>query len=466
MKEQYPSNALLWLVAVGYFMQTLDTTIVNTALPSIASSLGVSPLKMQSVVVSYSLVMAALILASGWLADRFGTRRVYLSSLLLFTLGSMFCAMSKDLAQLVASRVLQGFGGAMLMPVGRLAVLRAFPGGKFLRAISYVTIPALAGPLIGPTLGGWLSQSFSWHWIFLINIPVGVAGFVLSYFFMDDFRPSRTPAFDFAGFIMIAAGMIAVSYALDGAVELGMRRATAAIFVVAGTISLVCYWLYAAGKENPLIPPGLFKVHSFRVGISGNLFSRLGCNSMPFLLPLFFQVGLDYSPLRSGLLLLPMALAAIGMKRLGITLINRAGYRKTLLYNTVAMGVVFSCFCLLSASVSLWVLIPLMFAAGAINSLQFTAMNSITLKDLSGAQASGGNTLLSMVMMFSISLGAALSSLLLSMFREASSRPGGTDGDLFPFQATFLCIGTISAITALIFARLPKDGVVRDAKKT
>ncbi len=458
MQKRNSSNVLLWLVAVGYFMQTLDTTIVNTALPSIAKSLGVSPLEMQAVVVSYTLVMAALILASGWLADRFGTRRVYLTSLLLFTIGSLCCAMSKDLMQLVASRILQGFGAAMLMPVGRLAVLRAFPHEKFLRAISYVTIPALVGPLIGPTLGGWLSQAFSWHWIFLINLPVGIAGFVLSYFFMDDFKPPRTSSFDFAGFLMIAIGMITISYALDGVVELGLRRAMAAIFIVAGAISLVSYWLYASRKRNPLIPPRLFKLNSFRVGISGNFFSRLGSNALPFMLPLFFQVGLGYSPLKSGLMLLPMALAAIGMKRIGIALINKVGYRRTLLWNTIAMGVAISCFSQLSASTSIWAMMPLLFVSGGINSLQFSAMNSITLKDLPDSQASSGNTLLSMVMMFSMSLGVALAAVLLSLFREVSSKFAEAGGELFPFHATFLCVGVISVITAFIFSQLPKDG--------
>ncbi len=457
MQKNSSSDALLWLVAIGFFMQTLDTTIVNTALPSIAHSLGVSPLKMQSVVVSYTLVMASLMLASGWLSDRFGTRRVYMASMMLFTLGSLFCALSQNLMQLVGSRILQGFGASMLMPVGRLAVLRAFPGEKFLRAISYVTVPALVGPLLGPTLGGWLSQEFSWHWIFLINLPVGVAGFVLCYFFMDDFRPPRTTKFDFPGFLMIAAGMIAISYAMDGVVELGLRRATAVIFVVAGVIALVCYWLYAARKQDPLIPPELLGVRSFRVGIAGNFFSRLGSNGMPFLLPLFLQVGLGYEPLKSGLMMLPMAVASIGMKRLGVELINRAGYRRTLIGNTIAMGLLLACFGVLPASAPMWVMLVMLFVLGGVNSLQFTAMNSVTLKDLAPGQASSGNTLLSMTMMFSMTLGVALAAVLLTLFHEVPGTGGAAAGKLYPFHAAFFCIGSISVITALIFTLLPRD---------
>ncbi len=461
MQQSVRPNILLWLVAVGYFMQTLDTTIVNTALPVMAESLGQNPLRMQSVVVSSTLVMAVMILVSGWLADRFGTRRVYLVSLLLFTAGSFFCAVSSNLTELVLSRVLQGMGGAMLQPVGRLAVLRAFPHERFLRAISFVTIPALIGPLLGPTLGGWLSGTFSWHWIFLINIPVGIAGFVFSYLFMDDSRPEHTPAFDLSGFLMIAAGMAAISYALDGVVELGLRRASAAMLVVAGTIALAWYWLHSTHTREPLFPPGMFSVATFRVGILGNFFSRIGSNGVPFLLPLFFQVGLGYPPLKSGLMMLPMAVSGILVKRPGVWLIGRAGYRATLVWNTVAMGAVLACFSLVSSQGPLLYL--LLFVFGGINSLQFSAMNSITLKDLPDARAGNGNTLLSVVMIFSMSLGVALAAVLLALFREVGG-PGRPPDGLFAFHASFICIGCISVATAVIFAQLPRAGRAAPAR--
>ncbi len=455
MTGEKSSNVLLWLVAIGYFMQTLDTTIVNTALPSMAASLHESPLKMQAVVVSYTLVMAVMILVSGWLADKFGTRKVYLVSLFLFTVGSFFCAVSTTLTELVLSRVLQGLGGAMLQPVGRLAVLRAFPHERFLKAISFVTVPALIGPMLGPTLGGWLSQTFSWHWIFLINIPVGIAGFILSFFYMRDYRPAKTGAFDIVGFLLIALGMAIVSYALDGMVELGLRRATAILFTVVGMIFLVCYWLYASRKKETLFPLELFKVQTFRVGILGNFFSRLGSNGAPFLLPLFFQVGLGYSPLKSGLMMLPSALSSILMKKMGVDLINRIGYRATLVGNTIVLGVMLASFALLSDTTPLWVLFIQLFLFGGINSLQFSAMNSITLKDLSYTQASSGNSFLSMIMIFSMSLGVALAAALLAMFNDMTTTRHLTNS-LTGFHWAFLCIGVISVITAIIFAQLPK----------
>jgi len=216
---------LLWLVAVGFFMQTLDATIVNTALPAMARSLGESPLRMQSVVVAYSLAMAMLIPASGWLADRFGTRRIYVGAIVVFAAGSLACAMSSSLAMLVAARVVQGLGGALLLPVGRLVVLRTFPRERFLQAMSFVAIPGLVGPLIGPTLGGWLVEAASWHWIFLINLPVGVIGALASLRWMAASPATTRVRFDVAGYLLLAFGMVAISLSLDGLSGLGLRQA-------------------------------------------------------------------------------------------------------------------------------------------------------------------------------------------------------------------------------------------------
>ncbi len=457
MSKKKSPEVLLWLVAIGFFMQTLDTTIVNTAIPSMAKSLGESPLKMQSVIVSYALVMAILIPASGWLADKFGTRKIYLLSIFLFTIGSFFCATSKSLTELIVFRVIQGAGGAMLQPVGRLAVLKAFPHEKFLKAMSFVTVPGLIGPMLGPTLGGWLSQSFSWHWIFLINIPVGVIGFILSMFYMDDFRSPKVSHFDISGFLMIVFGMVSISYALDGVVELGLRQAFAILLVIIGLVFIVGYWLYASHKKNTLFPLKLFDVITYRVGILGNFFSRIGINASPFLLPLFFQVGLGYSPIKSGLMMLPVAVSGMLVKRLGVNLIHQIGYKKTLIGNTVVIGIILSSFTFISGSEPLWIMIIQLFAMGGANSLQFTAMNTITLKDLSDGQASSGNSLLSMVTIFAMSLGVAVAAALLALFQNVLDVQRYDGSHLFAFHATFICIGVISAITAIIFAQLPKE---------
>ncbi len=456
-------SPLLWLVAVGFFMQTLDSTIVNTALPAMARSLGERPLRMQSVVVAYSLTMAMLIPATGWLADRFGTRRVFMSAIGLFVAGSLCCAFSQTLTQLVAARVLQGLGGAMLMPVGRLAVLRAFPQERFLRAMSYVTMPALIGPLIGPTLGGFLVQMASWPWIFLINAPIGVIGLVATYFYMPDSREHAITRFDGAGYAMLAFGMVAISLALDGLAGLGMQTATVRVLLVFGLASIAAYCLHAVRKPQPLFAPALFRVPTFSVGLLGNLFARIGCGSMPFLNPLLFQICLGYSPLQAGLMMLPIAAASVSAKPLAMRLIKRFGYRYMLISNTLALGVIIASFALISPQQPLWLRIVQLTVFGGINSMQFTAMNTVALKDLQGNQASGGNSLLSMVMMLSMSLAVATAGALLANFEEHFGR-GTIALALTAFHATFLSVGLITLASAWIFWQLSPDEKFADRK--
>jgi len=303
---------LLWLVSLAIFMQMLDSTIVNTALPAMAASLGESPLQMQSVVFSYALAVATFIPASGWIADRYGTRRTFLVAIILFTLGSLACALAQHLHQLVGARVLQGIGGAMLLPVGRLAVMRSVPREDFLRAMSFIAIPALVGPLIGPTLGGWLVEIASWHWVFLINLPIGVIGFIAAMRIMPDHYASHRTRFDLRGYIMLAFAMVVLSLALDGISGLGTPHALVMLMTVAGLAALVGYWLHAANSTAPLFSLALFRVPSYRIGILGNLFSRIGSSAMPMLIPLLLQVGLGLGPMNAGVMMVRVAAAGMG----------------------------------------------------------------------------------------------------------------------------------------------------------
>ncbi len=440
---------LLWLVATAVFMQMLDTTIVNTALPAMARSLGESPLRMQWVVISYALSVAVLIPASGWLADRFGTRRVFLFAVALFTAGSLACALAQSLGQLVAARVLQGVGGAMLLPVGRLAVLRTFPGPDFLRAMSFVTVPGLVGPLIGPTLGGWLSEAASWHWIFLINLPIGLLGLPFAWRVMPDLR-SPVRGFDLGGYGLLAFSMVALSLALDG-FSAGQRVGGVAILAIFGLAAMAAYWLHAARRADALFPLRLFGVASYRIGVIGNLFSRLGTSGMPFLIPLLLQVALGYSPTAAGMAMIPVALASMAAKRIVVPLVARLGYRRVLIGNTVLVGLAMASFALIAPGQPTGLLVVQFAVFGAVNSLQFTAMNTMTLRDLGGELASGGNSLLSMVMMLGVGFGVAVAGGLLSAFAEIS----GASGSLAAFRWSFVCIGTITLASAAIFWQLP-----------
>ena len=445
-------RALLWLVAIGFFMQTLDSTIVNTALPSMARSLGESPLRMQAVVVAYALTMAVIIPASGWLADRFGTQRIFLLAIVLFTLGSAACAASFSLDQLIAARVLQGVGGAMLLPVGRLTVLRNFPNEQFLPAMSFVAIPGLIGPLIGPTLGGWLVEVASWHWIFLINLPVGLIGALATLRLMPNLRTPDVGRFDLGGYLLLVVAMVAISLSLDGMGALSWARTLVVLLMVIGLAALAAYWLHALRSPAPLFSPALFTIHSYRVGVLGNLFARIGSGAMPYLLPLLMQLAMGFSPAQAGMLMLPVALASMGTKRLVTRIITRWGYRRVLVTNTLLLGAMIAGFALMTPGQPLLLRIVQMALFGAVNSMQFTAMNAVTLKDLAPARAASGNSLFSMVQMLGMSLGVTCAAALLVAFSGWFSEGGGHG--LPVFRAAFAAIGVMTMGSAAIFWQL------------
>ncbi len=343
-KQDVSQKAMLWIVFVGFFMQALDTTIVNTALPSMARSLGEKPLDLKSVVVAYTLTMALLTPASGWLADKFGTRRVYFSAILIFVLGSVFCATAHTLPQLVIARVLQGIGGSMLLPVGRLAVLRNIPGEQYIAALAFVSVAGQVGPLLGPALGGWLVQDASWHWIFLINVPVGLVGLFAVRRYLPQDASSVVPPFDWIGCGLLSMCMVTFSLALEN----GADSPWSALLVAVSLVSALLYIPHARRRASPLFRLSLFREPNFSIGLIGNLFCRIGSGAVPFLLPLLFQLQLGYSPLHSGLLLLPIAIAGMIAKRWVVPLVNRFGYDGFLLINTWIVGVSIASFAAMS----------------------------------------------------------------------------------------------------------------------
>jgi len=450
------NQRLLWLVAIGFFMQTLDATIVNTALPAMAASLGESPLRMQSVVVAYSLTMAMLIPASGWMADRFGTRRLFVAAIAVFTLGSLLCAVSQNVTQLVLSRIVQGVGGALLLPVGRLAVLRAFPREQFLKAMSFVALPGLIGPLIGPTLGGWLVEYTTWHWIFLINLPVGLLGGIATLMFMPEGTRSAARRFDMGGYLLLSFGMVALSLSLDDLSALGLGQAMAMVLLIFGLASVVAYWLHALRVPEPLFSPQLFRIHSLTIGLLGNLFARIGSSCMPFLIPLLLQVSMGYSPSQAGMMMLPVAIAGMLTKTLATQLITWMGYRKVLVLNTVLVGVTMASFALSTPGQPLWLRTVQLAVFGAVNSMQFTAMNTVTLKDIEGPLASSANSLLSMVQMLAMSLGVAAAGAVLAGYNGYFAKAGAAQ-TLHAFHATFATMGLMTVASAWIFWQLSPD---------
>ncbi|MEG2045985.1 MAG: multidrug transporter subunit MdtD [Comamonas sp.] len=452
---------LLWLVAIAFFLQSLDATILNTALPAMAQSLGQSPLKMQSVIVAYSLTTAMLIPATGWVADRFGTRRIYGWAIALFVIGSVLCALSPSLPFLIAARVVQGVGGAMMLPVGRLAVLRTYPRGEFIRAMSFIAIPGQVGPLLGPTLGGWMVEYASWHWIFWINVPVGMLGLWATWRWFPKAPPVQVRKFDGAGYALLAFGMVAISIALDGMSGMGLGMALVVVLMVFGLASLASYWMHALRTETPLFPPALFSVRSLRVGLLGNLFTRFGSGAAPFLIPLLLQIGLKMSPMNAGMMMLATVTGSMLVKRVAVRTVQRFGYKRVLQVNSVMLAVMLGSFSLVTVGTPTWLILLQLFIFGGFNSMQFSAMNSVTLKDMEGEFASSGNSLLSMVQMLSMGMGVALAGALLGGFSDVWSALG--DQSLRAIHATFVTVGLMTLASTLVFSQLDGDEPVRPA---
>ncbi|CAB1219891.1 multidrug transporter subunit MdtD [Acinetobacter bouvetii] len=443
---------LVLLVSIGFFMQGLDTTIVNTAIPAMAVNLGEDPLQMHSVVVAYVLSVAACIPLSGWLADRFGVRNTYFSAIIVFTLASLGCGLASSLNELLCFRVLQGIGGALLLPVGRLAMLKVIPRTQFLSAMSLMSLAGLVGPLIGPTLGGWMVEVASWHWIFLINIPMGVLGCLITFKAMPNVTEPSVKQFDFSGFILLVTAMVGLSLGIENFASPHQSLWWSIGLVIAGVVAAFLYALHAHTHQNALFRSKLFSNQIYAIGIVGNFFARLGGNAMPFLIPLMLQVAFDFEPFITGLLMIPTVLGSLASKPIIRQIIQRFGYRKVLLVNTLLVGACIASFALTTAETPIWLRALHFFIFGMLNSLQFVSMNTLTLKDLPQQDASSGNSFLSMIMMVSMSIGVALAGTLVNLFTAYY----GAEQVVTAFHATLLVLGSINLITATIFWRIPR----------
>src|SRR6266403_2576494 len=326
---------LPWLVALAFFMESLDTTILNTAVPAIAHALGVVPLSMKSVLSSYTLSLAVFIPISGWVADRFGTRVVFSSAIGLFTLGSFLCGISSNIHLLVACRILQGCGGAMMVPVGRLTIVRTFARSELIRAMSFVAIPGLIGPMLGPVTGGLIVGYLHWRMIFFVNLPIGLAGLYMVYRHLPDYREKKTHPLDVVGLILCGSGVALLSYVLEVFGEHALST-TEILGLLAISIALLCgYGIHGANTGFPLLRLTLFRIRTFRAAVIGSFVTRIGIGGIPFLFPLLYQVGLGFTPIQSGLLMMPQALAAISLKIAMPRILRLFGDRTELISNTL-----------------------------------------------------------------------------------------------------------------------------------
>ena len=443
---------LPYVLAVALFMQILDATILNTSLPQMAEALGESPLKMQWAVISYALTLAIFIPISGFLADKYGTRKVFLSAIIIFSVGSLMCAASPTLDILIGSRVIQGIGGAMMTPVARLILVKSYPRNKLLTVMNFAVIPALIAPLVGPVLGGYIVQYFSWHWIFLINIPMGILGYVMGKKLVPDlFEDAKH--LDWAGFALFAAAACGFTLAVEFGSQTG-RGLYGLILALIASVLIGAYVWHAKRRQAPLFPLSLFSIRTFRIGIVGNLFTRLGISAVPFLLPLLLQVVFKYSPSQAGWLLAPIAIGAMGIKPWVSKIIQRYSYRKVLVVNTILLGILIIILAQFNDP-SYWIwYIPILIIMGACNSMQFSAMNTLTIGDLEGTQTSSGNSLMAVNQQLAIGFGITFGAAVLNLLRERM------DLDmLMAFQTTYWVLGILTILSGLHFLRLkPNDG--------
>jgi EmrB/QacA subfamily drug resistance transporter len=451
--SQTAKRLLPWLVAVGFFMESLDTTILNTAVPAMAQALKVPPLSMKAVLASYTLSLAVFIPISGWMANRFGTRRVFASAIGIFTLGSFLCGISNDIHWLVACRVLQGCGGALMLPVGRLTMVRSFAKSELINAMSFVAIPGLIGPMLGPLLGGLIVGYFHWSVIFFVNIPIGLCGLYMVYRHLPNYREQRKYPLDIVGLVLFGSGISLLSYVLEvfGETTLSGREMLWLLTISAALLG--AYGLHTTRTAHPLLRLGLVRIRSFRVSVTGNLFTRLGIGGIPFLLPLLYQVGLGFSPIQSGLLIMPQALAAMSLKLTMPPILRRFGYRRVLIANTLTLGLMIFLFSTIDAGTPVWMIVLMAFTYGFLTSLQYTSMNTLAYADVNERQASGASTIASTIQQLAVSFGVATASLAAALFipdRVHASVPDMIHG----LHLALLLLGALTMVSTVVFKEL------------
>ncbi len=443
-------------MAVAFFMESLDTTILNTALPTMAAALHVVPLSMKSVLTSYTLSLAVFIPVSGWVADRFGTRKVFASAIGLFTLGSLLCGLTSDLHVLVACRILQGCGGAMMVPVGRLTMVHAFAKSELVKAMSFVSIPGLIGPLLGPLAGGLIVGYLHWRVIFFVNLPIGCLGLFLVYRHLPDYRAETNDKLDWVGLCLFGSGVALLSYVLEifGEHTLGGRSIVGLLGLA---IALICAYVFHAGRvARPLLRLALFSIRTLRAAVAGSFITRLGVGGMPFLLPLLYQVGLGYSPVQSGLLILPQSLAALSLKSSMPAILARFGYRNVLLLNTLLLGGLICLFSTVGPETRIVVIVLQALCFGFLSSMQFTSMNTLVYADVKDADASMASTIASTLQQMSMSFGVAAASLVTAVFipDRFHAEPGQM---MHGIHLAFLVLGGLTVLSAAVFASLRAD---------
>ncbi len=449
---------LPWVVATALFMEQLDSTIVNTGIPAIAESLNVTPLSLKAVVTSYILSLAVSIPISGWLAERYGTRRIFMLAVALFTVSSVLCGLAVNSTMLIAARVPQGIAAAMMMPVGRIAIVRTFSKSELLQAMNFVIIPALLGPLLGPTVGGLIVHWFTWREIFFVNIPVGLLALWFAKNHMPNYQSDTPRPLDVTGLFLFATGAGLLSWLLEVFGETNLSHGAVAMLMAVALGLLAAYGWHAGRVPHPLLRLTLFAKRTFRVSVLGGFATRLGVGGMPFLLPLLYQLGLGLPAWQSGLLMMPAAIAAMAMKPLAAPMLKRFGYRQVLIVNTLLVACAIASYSFVGSGTPLAVIVAMGLALGLFNSLQFSSMNSMAYADIDAGDTAMASTLASTLQQMSMSFGLAFGSLTTAYFLGGlpqSDRAAVTAS----LHHAFLSLAVLTVAASAAFWTLrPEDG--------
>jgi EmrB/QacA subfamily drug resistance transporter len=448
-----PRYFVTLIVAIALFMENMDSTVIATSLPAVARDLGEDPIALKLALTSYLLSLAVFIPLSGWVADRFGSRTVFRAAIAVFTLGSAACGFAHSLLDFVLFRILQGIGGAMMVPVGRLVILRTVPKSELISALAWLTIPALLGPVIGPPLGGLITTYVSWRWIFWINIPMGILGVILATRYIADIRESELPPLDIKGFIMSGIGLTGLAFGFTTTGQGLLPPQMVIALLVAGVVGCWLYVLHARKTPAPLIDLSLLKVDTFYASVVGGFLFRVGIGATPFLLPLLLQLGFGLTPFQSGLLTFASAMGAMAMKATAAPILRRFGFRTVLVVNAVVSGLFIAATALFTPVTPHAVIFAVLVVGGFFKSLQFTSINSLAYADIEPRAMSRATSFASVAQQLSLSAGVAIGALVLEIQRYGRPDMAVQPSD---FATAFVVVAAISVASSLIFMMLPK----------
>jgi EmrB/QacA subfamily drug resistance transporter len=441
-----------FIVAVALFMDNMDSTVIATSLPAIAADIGTNPLTLKLAVTSYLLSLAVFIPMSGWTADRFGARTVFRAAILVFVLGSIGCALSSSLLHFVAARIFQGMGGAMMTPVGRLVLVRTVDRRELVNAMAWVSIPAMIGPLMGPPLGGFITTYATWHWIFLINVPMGLLGIVLVTRYIENIKSEVRERFDFTGMALSGTAVAGLTFGLSVAGFEIVPWPIVVLIVGVGLVALGFYIAYARRAPAPVLDFSLLRLPTFRASLIGGFLFRIGVGAMPFLLPLLLQVGFKFSPFQSGLITFTSTMGALIVKGAAPAVLRRLGFRTVLVSNAILGGASIAACAIFTASTPFALMIGILMIGGFFRSLQFTSVNALAYAEVPVARMSRATALAAVGQQVSLATGVAVGALTVEMVVRLKARATIMASD---FPPGFLLVGLIATSSALVFLMLP-----------